>query len=199
MSRKFSNRTGKSMNSKGLFVIVSGPSGVGKTLFIEKSLKTLPQFSNTISWTTRHPRKGEKEGVFYRFITRERFEQLKDQGEFLEWAQVHEEFYATSKKEVERLWQKGKAIIKDVDVQGCRSIKKVFPHSVSIFIYPPSINELKKRMLKRGSSTKDQMEDRLSKAAQEMAQGREYDFKIVNDSFEEAWKEFQKILTQNLY
>ena len=186
------------MSFKGPFVIVSGPSGVGKTLFIEESLNKMPQFSNTVSWTTRHPRKGEKEGAFYHFITRDQFEQLKAQGEFLEWAQVHEELYATSKKEVERLWRKGKAIIKDVDVQGCRSIKKVFPHSVSVFIYPPSINELKKRILKRGSSTKNQLDDRLANAVQEMAQGREYDFKIVNDSFEEAWMEFQHILTQSL-
>ena len=186
------------MHSKGPFVIVSGPSGVGKTLFIEKSLEKFPQFSNTISWTTRSPRKGEKNGDFYYFITKEKFEQLKSQEELLEWAKVHKEFYATSKKEVERLWQEGKAIIKDVDVKGCQSIKKVFPHSVSIFIYPPSINELRKRILKRGYNTKEQIEERLSRAAEEMAQGRKYDFKIVNDTFETAWAEFQEILTQSL-
>ena len=186
------------MNSKGPFVIVSGPSGVGKTLFVKTSLKKFPQYSNTISYTTRSLRKGEKDGDFYCFITREQFETLKSQGELLEWATVHNEFYATSKKEVERLWQEGKAIIKDIDVQGYRSIKKIFPHSVSIFIYPPSINELKKRILKRDFSAKENIEERLSIAVQEMAQGREYDFKIVNDSFEEAWEEFQKILAQSL-
>ena len=186
------------MNLKGPFVIVSGPSGAGKTTFIEKSLKQLPQFSNTISWTTRLPREGEKEGIFYHFITEKQFEKLKEQGEFLEWAKVHNDFYATSKKEVERLWSKGKAIIKDIDVQGCRSIKKIFPHSISIFIYPPSLNELKKRILKRDSSLKEGLDKRLSIAAEEMAQGREYDFKIVNDSFKDTWKEFQKILIQSL-
>lgn len=186
------------MNPKGPFVIVSGPSGVGKTTFIEKSLEQLPQLSNTISWTTRPPRKGERGGIFYHFITEEQFEKLKEQGEFLEWAKVHNDFYATSKKEVERLWSKGRAIIKDIDVQGCHSIKKIFPHSISIFIYPPSLNELKKRILKRDSSLKEGLEKRLSIAAEEMAQGREYDFKIVNDTFKEAWEEFQKILIQSL-
>ena len=186
------------ISSKGPFVIVSGPSGVGKTVFIQKSLEKLPQFANTVSYTTRSPREDEKDGDFYYFITKEQFEKMKEDGEFLEWAKVHNEFYATAKKEVERLWQKGRAIIKDVDVQGCFSIKKVYPHSVSVFIYPPSINELKNRILKRGYNTEAQMEKRLSKAAEEMARGQGYDFKIVNDFFEEAWEEFQKILIQSL-
>ena len=186
------------MSLKGPFVMVSGPSGVGKTRLIEKSLEKLPQFSNTVSFTTRPPRQGEKNGDFYYFVTEEKFEQLKNQGDLLEWAKVHNKFYATSKKEVERIWKRGKAILKDIDVQGCHSIKKVFPHSVSVFIYPPSISELKERILKRASSSKEELDERLSRAVQEMAQGREYDFKIVNDSFEEALAEFQKILIQNL-
>ena len=186
------------MRLQGPFVIVSGPSGVGKTLFIQKSLKAFPKFANTISWTTRPPRPGEKHGEFYYFTTREEFEKLKKEGAFLEWAEVHKYFYATAKKEAQRLWDEGKAIIKDIDVQGCRSIKKVYPESTSIFIYPPSIQELKKRLLKRGAAEDAQMETRLSKAAEEMAQAREYDFKIVNDSFEEAWEEFQAILADCL-
>ena len=111
---------------------------------------------------------------------------------------MHNEFYATSKKEIERLWKQGKAIIKDIDVQGCRSIKKIFPESVSIFIYPPSIDELKNRILKRNSDSEKQLEERLFIATQEMAQAREYDFKIVNDVFDTAWLEFEKILTESL-
>lgn len=184
---------------KGPFIVISGPSGVGKTLFIEKSLKTLPQISNIVSFTTRSPRKGEKDGDFYYFVTEKKFNQLKNQGEFLEWEKVHNAFYATSKTEVEKLWKKAKAIIKDIDVLGCRSIKKIFPHSVSVFIYPPSINELKNRILKRNpTTTPEELEERLSRATKEIAQGHEYDFKIVNDSFEEAWKEFYKILLQVL-
>lgn len=186
------------MSLQGPFVIVSGPSGVGKTLFIQKSLESFPQFSNTISWTTRTPREGEKSGEFYHFITKEEFEKLKKEGAFLEWAEVHKNFYATAKEEVQRLWSHNKAIIKDIDVQGCRSIKKVYPESLSLFIYPPSIQELKKRLIKRGAMEDAQMEIRLSKALEEMSQAREYDFKIVNDSFEEAWDEFQSILKNYL-
>ena len=182
------------MNLEGPFVIVSGPSGVGKTLFLQKSLQTFPRFSNTVSWTTRPPRPGETNGEFYHFITKTEFESLKKQGAFLEWAKVHNNFYATAKQEVERLWEEGKAIIKDIDVQGCRSIKKIYPNSVSVFIFPPSLQELKNRLLKRGGLREEQLKNRLSKATEEIAQAREYDFKIVNDSFEESWQEFQTVL-----
>ena len=114
------------MLSKGPFIVVSGPSGVGKTLFVEKSLKQFPLLSNTISFTTRKARSGEKEGGFYYFISREEFEEKKEKKELLEWAVVHKELYATSKKEVERLWKINKGIIKDVDYQGFYSIKKVY-------------------------------------------------------------------------
>ena len=181
-----------------LFFIISGPSGVGKTLFLNKSLKEFPQLSNTISFTTRPPRKEEKEGGFYYFITREQFKRKKENSEFLEWALVHEEFYATSKTEVEKLWQGGRAIIKDLDVQGFQSIKKIYPQCIGIFIYPPSIDELKRRILNRGAISKPQLEERLSKAGLEMAQGHKYDFKVVNDCFKQAWNEFQNILSQTL-
>ena len=186
------------MNRQGPFVIVSGPSGVGKTLFLKKSLKAFPRFSNTISWTTRPPRTGETNGEFYHFITKAEFEKLKKEGAFLEWAEVHKNFYATAKQEVERLWKEGKAILKDIDVQGCRSIKTIYPESASIFIFPPSLQELKKRLLKRGDLEEQEIKNRLSKATEEMAQAREYDFKIVNDSFEEAWEDFQSILKNYL-
>ena len=184
--------------AKGPFVIVSGPSGVGKTRFVSKGLKSFSRFSNIVSWTTRAPRKGEKEGEFYRFIDKEEFERLKSQGELLEWAKVHEALYASSKREVERLWGEGKAILKDIDVQGCRSIKSIFPESVSVFIYPPSMKELKSRILKRGLNSKEQLELRLSQAEKEIASALDYDFKILNDDFDEAWKEFEAILKQSL-
>lgn len=186
------------MKQQGPFVILSGPSGSGKTSLINKCLDEMPQYSNTISWTTRQPRTGEKEGEFYYFTTKELFEQMKQKGELLEWAKVHNEFYATPKKEVQQLWDKGKAIIKDVDVQGCNSIKQIFPQSVSVFICPPSMEELKKRILKRGTEKKKELETRLSIAAQEISRNRIYDFKIINDSFEEALAELKKILKQSL-
>ena len=186
------------MLNKGPFIIVSGPSGVGKTLFVKNSLKEFPQLCNTISFTTRKARPGEKNGDFYYFISREEFEEKREQSELLEWAVVHKEFYATSKKEVEKLWNLNKGIIKDIDFQGFYSIKKSYPHSIGIFIYPPSMNELKKRILNRGSISEKQLENRLSTATKEIAQGQAYDFKIVNDSFSEAWLEFKNILVNYL-
>ena len=185
-------------SKKGAFIIISGPSGVGKTRFVEKSLKRFPNMSNTISFTTRQARPGEKEGEFYYFITKKEFEKKREQKKLLEWAVVHSDLYATSKKEVERLWTNNKAIIKDIDYQGFHSIKKIYPHCIGIFIYPPSMSELKNRILKRGSIPEDKLKERLSKAGKEMAEGRHYDFKIVNDSFDTAWEEFKDIVSKYL-
>ena len=186
------------LNQKGCFLIVSGPSGVGKTRFINKSLEEIPVLSNTISFTTRTARTGEKSGKFYYFISKKEFEEKKQNKEFLEWALVHDEFYATSKKEVERLWSMNKAIIKDIDIQGLRSIKKIYPHSVGIFIYPPSIDELKKRLLKREQISEDKLKLRLDTAVKEMAEASIYDYKIINDDFEAAWAEFKNLIESQL-
>ena len=186
------------LNQKGCFLIVSGPSGVGKTRFINKSLEEIPVLSNTISFTTRTARTGEKSGKFYYFISKKEFEEKKQNKEFLEWALVHDEFYATSKKEVERLWSMNKAIIKDIDIQGFRSIKKIYPHSVGVFIYPPSIDELKKRLLKREQIPEDKLKIRLDTAVKEMAEASIYDYKIINDDFEAAWAEFKNLIESQL-
>ena len=116
------------------FFILSGPSGVGKTVFLKKSLEEFPSLKCIASYTTRKKREGEKEGETYFFVSHEEFEKLKNEGELLEWEEVHGEFYATAKKEVERVWSEEKAIIKDVDVRGFSSIKKIYPHSTGIFI-----------------------------------------------------------------
>ena len=188
----------KSIKQTGPFIIVSGPSGVGKTLFITKSLSQFPRLANSISWTTRAPRKGEKQGDFYYFRTKTQFQEKIKQGGFLEWAKVHHQFYGTTQAEVKRLWGLKKAIIKDIDVKGCALIKKVFPKSVSIFIYPPSLEELRERILTRGTEDKKELKKRLFIATQEMAMARHYDHKIVNDSFKEAWEDFKKILKKSL-
>ena len=182
----------------GPFIIVSGPSGVGKTSFVTSSLKEFPQLCNTISFTTRKTRPGEKDGDFYYFISRQEFEKKKKQSELLEWAVIHKELYATSKQEVNRLWNLNKGIIKDIDFQGFYAIKKIYPHSLGIFIYPPSMNELKNRILKRGSISESQLENRLATAKKEMAQSQDYDFKIVNDSFNTAWQEFKQLIQNYL-
>ena len=182
----------------GPFVIVSGPSGAGKTRLITKALEDFPFFANTVSWTTRKPRAGEKDGDFYHFVGLEEFERMKSRGEFAEWAKVHDDFYASSKKELNRLWDRGLGIIKDIDVQGFRSLKKLFPHLVSVFVFPPSFDELNRRLLKRGALSERERVKRLSIAAREMDLSPEYDFKIVNDSFEEAYRYFHYVLAKSL-
>lgn len=185
-------------NQKGCFIIVSGPSGAGKTRFINQSLKEFPVFSNTVSFTTRVPRSGEKPGEFYYFISKKEFEEKKQNKELLEWALVHDEFYATSKAEVERLWKAGKAIIKDIDIQGFRSIKKIYSHCIGIFIFPPSLEELQKRLLKRESIPKEKLQLRLDTAVKEMAEASIYDYKIINDDFDVAWLEFKKVIESEI-
>ncbi len=203
--------------AKKEIIVVSGPSGAGKTLFIEKTLELYPQFQNTVSYTTRPPRKGEtapppageplsagpagartgkalRGGKFYYFVSSEEFDGLEKQGRLVERAWVHGHRYGTAFHELERLWGAGKSIIKDLDIQGARSIKKAFPQAVTVFIYPPSIDELKSRLIKRGTEGEKALRQRLSAAEREMAEGRWFDFKITNDVFKEAWSEFQRIL-----
>ena len=183
-------------------VVVSGPSGAGKTLFIQKTLEMYPRFQNTVTYTTRPPREGElaqNEGggaaaKFYHFVSPKEFDRLEERGELAERAWVHGQRYGTAHHELERLWRAGKSIIKDLDIQGARSIKKIFPQAVTVFIYPPSLSELRRRLIKRGTEGKEALRERLSAAEEEMAEGRWFDFKITNDDFEEAWREFQAIL-----
>lgn len=180
--------------ANGVFIVLSGPSGVGKTAFLEKILKEYPQFQNTVTYTTRVSRAGEKHGDIYYFVNLEQFNKMRDAGQFAEHAEVHKKWYATSYNEIHKLWKAGKAIIKDLDIQGAKSIKKRYPQAVTIFIYPPNIDTLKKRILKRGLKDINNLEERLLTAQQEMAEGHSYDFKIINDDFDQAWQELKKII-----
>lgn len=197
-SDEFHKLKKKAMLLKGGMVILSGPSGVGKTSLVEEALKKFPQLEKTITYTTRSPRKTKETGDPYYFVSSSEFQSLKAKGAFLEWAEVYNEFYATAFKEVCRVWEAGKAIIKDVDTQGGRNIKRIFPHAVTVFIYPPSLHELKQRLLKRGVEKTSSLELRLKSAEQEVAAGAEYDYKIVNEDFRKTWFELKKIIEKEL-
>ncbi len=185
------------INIQGPFIILSGPSGVGKTLFLERTLKEYPHFENTVTYTTRSPRNQEKPGNHYHFIDLKEFKKLDAEGRFMETAKVHNEWYGTPYDEVYRIWKNKKSVIKDLDVQGAKSIKKIYPHAITIFIYPPNMEELKKRLINRGFKGVNDLEERFTSAEREMAEGRIYDFKIINDVFEEAWEEFKKIIDKS--
>ena len=180
--------------NKGLFLVLSGPSGVGKTSFIERVLLEYPQFQKLLSYTTRTPRGSEEQGKNYNFTSKKEFEEMKERKAFIEWAEVYGDFYATGFEQVYQAWDSHRSIIKDLDIQGGKSIKKAFPHAVTIFIYPPSLFELKNRLSKRGTEGEEALDKRLKEAENEMSEGQFYDFKIVNNEFEEAWLELKKII-----
>ncbi|MGB9891689.1 guanylate kinase [Thermodesulfovibrio yellowstonii] len=170
---------------KGIIFVISAPSGTGKTTLCERLLKILPDLKMSISHTTRQPRPYEKNGVDYFFVDKKNFEKMIANDEFIEWAEVYGNFYGTSKKVIFDLIKNEYDILLDIDTQGAKNIRKLYPDSVLIFILPPSLKELEKRLLLRNED-KDIIDKRLSKASQEISQYKFYDYVVINDSIERA-------------
>jgi guanylate kinase len=166
---------------KGNLFIISSPSGGGKGTLIREVLQRVSNIGYSVSFTTRAPREGEENGREYFFVTPEEFERKREAGAFLEWAQVHRHFYATSKEEVEKQLAAGRDVILEIDVQGAANVKARMPASVGIFIMPPSFEILGERLEKRGSESADTLAIRLLNARGEVQRFREFDFIIVND------------------
>lgn len=166
-------------------IIVSSPSGAGKTTIVDAVLKRNKTVSRVITATTRAPRKGEKDGVDYHFWTIKQFEQAIKKGQMLEWAQVHTHYYGIPKKSVDTLLKKGVCPILVIDVQGARTVKNEYPQAATVFIVPPSLKELKKRILGRNDNTQD-IEIRLETAKKEMQELDRYDYALLNDDLEKA-------------
>jgi guanylate kinase len=175
-------------------VIISAPSGAGKTTLIEKLLIQNPIFEFAVSTTTRVRRAGEAEGKNYYFVSYEEFMQMVDRGEFLEWAKVHDNYYGTTKKEVDRIKQHSKIPIFDVDVQGARSLRNKLQNVISVFIIPPSIQELERRLRHRSTETDHQIAVRLNNAVGELREYVNYDYIVVNDDLQKALDELNAIL-----
>jgi len=178
----------------GLLVIISAPSGVGKTTLIRRLLAEEPSFTFAVSHTTRPPRPREQEGVDYYFVRDAEFDRMVSAGEFAEWAVVHDHRYGTSLREVERLKALGRDIVFEVDFQGGRSLMRVFPDAVSIFILPPSMAETAKRLQSRGSDDPDSIRLRLKNARVEIATAFEYRYAVVNEDLERALRDVRTIL-----
>lgn len=166
-------------------IIVSSPSGAGKTTIVDAVLKRNKTVSRVITATTRAPRKGEKDGVDYHFWTIKQFEQAIKKGQMLEWAQVHTHYYGIPKQSVDTLLKKGICPILVIDVQGARTVKNQYPLAATVFIVPPSLKELKKRILGRNDNTQD-IEIRLETAKKEMQELDRYDYALLNDDLEKA-------------
>ena len=178
-------------------IIIAAPSGAGKTSVTRHLLKTLPeQLAFSISCATRQPRNHEKDRVDYYFISIEEFKNKIDRKEFVEWEMVYEgKYYGTLKSEIERIWQQQKAPLLDVDVQGGINIQQQYPNqSLSLFIEPPSIEELEHRLKARGTETPESLQARISKASYELSFKQQFDCIIINDKLERACKEAETIV-----
>ena len=180
---------------KGKLLIFSAPSGTGKTTIIKELMKEFSELEFSISATTRNPRGNEKNGIEYFFLTKEDFQEKIKAEEFVEYKNVYENYYGTLKSYVDRSLKEGKNIIFDVDVQGALEIKKEYPDdSVMIFIYPPSIEDLKIRLEIRGTDSSEIIEKRLKYAKKELDQMDHYDHKVKNERIDDAVDEISNIL-----
>jgi guanylate kinase len=183
---------------KTRMIIVAAPSGAGKSSFVERICRENTRLEDTVTFTTRKMRLGESEGHPYHFVPMEKFEALKNQGFFVEWARVHTNFYGTPMEQLENAWAKGKCVIMDIDIQGAATFKSKFPDAKSIFILPPSIEELRRRVVKRDGKVPDDLEVRMSNAEKEIKEASKFDYQIVNDDFEGSFLRFKKIVEELL-
>jgi guanylate kinase len=182
------------LKNKGILFVVSGPSGAGKTTLYREAASSLPNLKHSVSYTTRRPRPGEVNERDYTFINRDEFKGMIDRAEFAEWAEIHGKLYGTSKKRLEETMDSGIDAILDIDVQGAEQLKKKYQGGVYIFVLPPSLEVLGKRLQKRMVNSKEEIEKRLKVAAKEIKRYREYDYVIVNNILEDALKELSAII-----
>ncbi len=180
--------------SKGLLFVVSGPSGVGKNAILNEVLKRRADLFYSISATTRPPRRNEVNGVDYFFLSEEEFRHSIEKGEFLEWARVYGKYYGTPRKTVEEHLNKGEHVIMDVDIQGAAQIRQNIPEAILIFIFPPSREELKRRLIGRKSENEETIKKRLANLEEELASVFRYDYVVVNDHLENACRRVEAII-----
>ena len=174
------------MTQKGLSIIISAPSGTGKTTICKRLIQRMPNLRIAISHTTRKIRDGETGGVDYFFISRKEFETKRDNKDFLEWAQVHTEYYGTSFESIEKPQQEGFDILLELDVQGVDSLRNMKFNGAYILILPPSIKEMMNRLRKRGTETEESIEIRVNTGKEEIKNYKKYDYVITNFDVEET-------------
>lgn len=178
----------------GNLFVVSGPSGAGKGTLLSQVIERIPDAWVSVSATTRSPRPGEIEGVHYFFLDTDHFKSLVEQDGFLEWAQVHDNFYGTLKKSVVDHMNAGDQVILEIDVQGALQVRKALPEAHLVFIEPPSLEELERRLRQRGTETEDVISSRMKTAEVELTQKMEYDVQVVNDDLERAVDELVEVI-----
>ena len=179
---------------KGLLIVISGPSGTGKGT-ICRELISKNKLWMSVSATTRSPRKGEVDGVNYHFFTEETFKAKVKKKDFLEYAKVYGNYYGTPKSEVLKAIDEGKDVVLEIDIQGALKVKEAYPKGVFIFILPPSMEELKNRIIKRGSETPESLMTRFKSAYKEINYVSKYNYAVINDTIECAVKKIENIIT----
>ncbi|MCM1381644.1 MAG: guanylate kinase [Muribaculaceae bacterium] len=179
--------------NKGMLIVVSGPSGCGKGTVLAEILKSDKVFYS-VSATTRSPRPGETDGVNYYFLTKDKFEKLIDEDGMLEYAKYCGNYYGTPKKPVEDMLEQGKHVILEIEVQGAMKIMEKRPEAVFVFILPPSLKELERRLKKRGTEAEDVVKKRLNEAAGEIKQAYRYNYAVINGELEKAVDDLKAII-----
>ena len=179
---------------KGMLLVISGPSGTGKGTIIEALMKADKSLVFSVSATTRDPRPGEVDGVHYHFMTVEKYNELVEQGAFVEHAQVHGNLYGTLRSEVYSRLERGENVVLDIDVQGALNVIATEKEKVSIFILPPSLTVLRERLIGRGTETPEDIERRMNNAIREISQKDNYEYKVINDNLDDAIRTVQAII-----
>ena len=181
----------------GKMIVIVAPSGTGKSTLLKKLQDEIPSLEWSISCTTRTKRPGEVDGKDYFFISKEDFIRQRDDGEFAEWAEVHSNYYGTKKSFIEEGLERGAHLLFDLDVQGCDELKEVFGKEAHvIFIEPPSVDELEKRLLQRATDHPEVINERLNNAKKELTRKNDFDYNIVNDNFDEAYAKLSQIVKE---
>lgn len=182
------------MNKEGLLFIISAPSGAGKTSLCKKVVKFFPNLYHSVSYTTRLPRPGEKDGEDYLFVSKDKFQEMIDDRRFVEWAEIHGNRYGTTIDSLKEYRHKGIDIILDIDGQGGRQLKNEYPDGIYVFILPPSRKDLEERLRLRSTDSDEDIEKRLKNAKEELQYIYDYDYIVVNSDLEEAVSTLKSII-----
>jgi len=185
---------GREEKRKGKLFVISAPSGAGKTSLIDAVMRDEPSLKISVSYTTRPPRPGEKHGVDYHFVDEKTFRAMRERGEFLESAEVHGNHYGTAKQVILDAVKRGDDLILEIDWQGAQQVRRLYPECIGIFILPPSIEELERRMRARGQDEEAVIRRRLDNAREELAHAGEFKYAIINKDFETARRELAKVI-----
>ena len=182
------------MNHQGILVVVSGFSGAGKGTLMKELLKRYDNYALSISATTRAPREGETDGKEYFFVTKEQFEKMRDERKLIEYAQYVNNYYGTPKEYVEQKMSEGKDVILEIEIQGALKVKKRFPDALLLFVTPPSAEELRRRLVGRGTETLEVINARLARAAEEASGMEAYDYLLINDDLDRCVEEMHQLI-----